>query len=132
MFCVCFVNNAGTQPGKISFMEEAEYIEANDKVTEMSSLTACTNKAIQDGYTENFKIVNNMLCTEEGKCFSPSDVHIVNYYRFEGESDPADSSILYVITAGTKVNGMLIDAYGAYADEAINKFIARVKDINKH
>lgn len=108
-----------------------DYSQANDKVTEMSSLSAVTTKAVQDGYIENFKVQNNMLCTASGKCFSSADVRVVNYYRFEGDSDPGDNTILYVIDADSGTRGTLVDAYGAYADEKVNKFMAEVDGVHK-
>ena len=34
-----------------------------------------------------------------GKTYAPEDLTIIKTYRFEGESDPSDSSILYIIEA---------------------------------
>ena len=52
-------------------------------------------------------------------------------YRFEGQSDPADNAIMYVVETGDGVKGTLIDAYGAYADENVNKFMSEVEEISK-
>jgi hypothetical protein len=99
----------------------------------LSSMVACLNKATQDGYTKNFKVTDKGLTEDENsdKAYSPEQVHIINFYRFEGTSDPADNSILYVIETSDHEKGTLIDAYGAYADEKINKFITEVEDIQK-
>ena len=56
---------------------------------------------------------------------------MVDFFRFEGQSDPADSAIMYVIETTDGLKGILIDAYGAYADEHVNKFMAEVEEINK-
>lgn len=49
-------------------------------------------------------------------------------YRFEGDSNLDDSSILFAISA-TKSNlkGMLVDAYGAYADPLNIEMIQKLK-----
>jgi hypothetical protein len=113
-------------------MEQQPYKKPNDKATEMNTLSACMNKALQDGYTDNFKVVGQgLFAPSTEKSYRPEQVHVINFYRFEGESDPSDNSILYVIETDDGVKGMLNDAYGAYADEAVNKFMRQVEDMNK-
>jgi len=71
------------------------------------------------------------LCSSRNKVYAPGDVKVIDFFRFEGQSDPADNAILYVIETSDGVKGTLIDAYGTYADEHINKFMAEVEEINK-
>jgi hypothetical protein len=105
---------------------------ATKKVPFMNTLTERVNNATKDGYTENLKITKQGLCTSTGeKIYTPAEVRIINFYRFEGESDPADNSIMYVIETTDGVKGILIDAYGPYADEVVNKFMTEVEEINK-
>ena len=66
------------------------------------------------------------------KIYGPDEVRIIDFFRFEGESDPADAAILYVIETCDGDKGTLIDAYGTYSDEDINKFLLKVKGITKH
>jgi hypothetical protein len=103
-----------------------------DQVPAMNTLTERVNKAIKNGYTDNFKVSRQGLCSSsKEKTYSPSDVEIKDFYRFEGESDPADNAIMYIIETNDGCKGILIDAYGTYADENVNKFIAEVQEINK-
>jgi hypothetical protein len=108
-----------------------EYCNANDKVTEMSTLSMCTHKALKDGYTENFKVENGTILAASGKTYNSEDVQIVNYYRFEGDSDPADNSILFIIETTDGLKGTLINTMGAYADDDIGAFIINVEDMRK-
>jgi hypothetical protein len=99
---------------------------------EMKTLASCLNKITKDGYTENFKVVENGLQSlETEKLYKPDQIHIVNFFRFEGASDPSDSAILYVIETDDGKKGSLTDAYGMYADPNIDKFIKEVEDISK-
>ena len=53
----------------------------------------------------------------------------IKTYRFEGESDPSDSSILYVMEANDGSIGYSVDAYGAFSnhdDVDYNGFIVKV------
>ncbi len=108
------------------------YNEANDKTTKMNTLTDCVNKVVLDGYTDSFKVTKQGLQSgAKNTLYTPEQVKVINFYRFEGESDPADNSILYVIETHDGLKGSLIDAYGPYADAAVNKFIGEVEEINK-
>ena len=86
----------------------------------------------QNGYTDNMKVTKDGLySTERDKTYAPNEITIIDFFRFEGQSDPADNAILYVIETEDGCKGMLIDSYGAYSDEHINKFIRDVEGINK-
>jgi hypothetical protein len=99
----------------------------------MKTLASCINSLASVGYETQFKLIKGSglksLSTE--KIYRPEDVKITNFYRFEGESDPADSSILYAIETTTGEKGTLSDAYGAYSDANISAFIKEVEDIEK-
>jgi hypothetical protein len=89
-------------------------------------------KVREDGFTEDFKIHTDGLRTWSGtRSYKPEEVNIVNFYRFEGPSDPADNVILYVIETTDGKKGTLTDAYGAYADQKISKFMDEVEEIAK-
>jgi len=106
--------------------------QPEDKPAEMKTLADCINKAILQGYTDSFKVTKQGMQTTGGETmYKPENVKVINFYRFEGESDPADNSILYVIETSDGMKGTLVDAYGAYADETVNKFMKEVEDINK-
>ncbi len=67
--------------------------------------------------------------TGTGKFYKPEDLKIIRTYRFEGESDPADSTVLYVIEANDGLIGYSIDAYGAYSnheEDGYDDFIREV------
>ena len=99
---------------------------------EMKTLASCLNKIVKDGYEENFKVTDEGLQSlETEKVYKPDQVHIVNFFRFEGASDPSDSAILYVIETTDGAKGSLTDAYGMYADPEIDKFVKEVENISK-
>jgi hypothetical protein len=99
---------------------------------EMKTLASCLNKVIKDGYVQNFKITEQRLQSlETEKLYKPDQVRIVNFFRFEGASDPSESAILYVIETNDGEKGTLTDAYGMYADPDIDKFIKEVENISK-
>jgi hypothetical protein len=108
-------------------------MEQVSNTDDMKTMSQCVNKLVGDGYTEDFKI------DEKGRLFSPSanksykadKVHILNFFRFEGASDPDDNAILYAIQTDDGTKGTLTDAYGTYADPNVSKFIKQVEDMSK-
>lgn len=98
----------------------------------MKSLTSCLNKMVSDGYTEDYKVTEEgMKSLQTEKFYKPEEVKVVNFFRFEGVSDPEDMSILYVIETADGKKGTLIDAYGTYSDANVNNFMLEVENINK-
>ncbi len=104
----------------------------NATTEDMKTLTLCLNKLLSDGYTEDFKVTDKGLFSMQSeKTYTPTHIHVVNFYRFEGASDPADNSILYAIETSDGAKGTLVDAYGPYADTKVDKFMKAVEDISK-
>lgn len=100
--------------------------------SDMKTLASCINKLVLDGYTEDFKAgERGLLSLQHERIYEPQHVTIVNFYRFEGASDPADNSILYAIETNDGVKGTLVDAYGPYADIKVQRFMEEVESINK-
>ena len=94
----------------------------------MKSLANCLNRMISDGYTEDFKVTEAGLeALKEHVNYEPAQVEVVNFFRFEGESDPDDNAILYVIETSDGKKGTLIDAYGIYNDPMVSGFMKNVE-----
>ena len=108
-------------------------MEKNATTEDMKTLASCLNKLVLDGYTNDFKVneKGQLFSMQTGKIYKPDDVHIVNFYRFEGASDPADNSILYAIETSDGVKGTLTDAYGPYAEPLVTVFMKTVEDMSK-
>jgi hypothetical protein len=107
-------------------------MEVHNEKTQMKTLSESMNKLHAEGFTANFMVEEGKLkVIDTEKEYSPEDVKITNFYRFEGESDPADTSILYAIETNDAVKGIISDAYGVYADIEVSKFIDAVEEIMK-
>ena len=104
---------------------------APDEKENMKTLVSVTNSLAKDGYETQFKAtVDGLLSLKTQKTFRPDQVKIVHFYRFEGESDPSDSTILYLIEANDGLVGYSIDAYGVYSnheDDGYDEFIREIK-----
>lgn len=99
---------------------------------EMKTLVSCLNSLLAEGFGTQFKAIKTglkSLSTE--KVYSPEEIKILNFYRFEGDSDPSDNSILYAIESIDGERGTLTDAYGPYSDTNVTNFIQQVEEIEK-
>jgi hypothetical protein len=116
-------------PGKENRPMESE--EANDRLTNMTDMERLMNKLEAQGFVDQYKVEKGKLhdLTNDKK-YKPKDVRAVNFYRFEGISNPDDMSILYAIETCDGRKGMLIDAYGLYSDDETGEFLQKI-EINK-
>jgi len=105
-----------------------ELVEQKD----LNTMVDCVNALVLQGFNENFKATEKGLQSLSSKItYKPEEVKILNFYRFEGNSDPEDNSILYAIETNDGKRGTLADAYGPYSDSHVTKFIQQVEEINK-
>src|SRR5829696_5275989 len=105
---------------------------ANDRPTYMTDLETCMKHLEDQGFTDQYKMDSGRLrCLATDRYFQPHDVKAVNFYRFEGISNPSDMSILYAVETRDGRKGTLVDAYGLYADGETGKFLQEV-EIHKH
>jgi len=94
---------------------------------EPQTLSEAVEHAKSKGYTSTFKMEDDGLrCLDSGAVLKPGDVTIVDHRRFEGASSEDDASVLYYIECTNGLKGIIVDAYGTYADEKIAEFIRKV------
>ena len=95
---------------------------------QFNTLSEAIDTLKKRGYTTNFRInENGLLEAAKGQTFNASDVKLAEFHRFEGMTDPADSTILYALETGSGLKGTLADSYGAEASELISGFMKNVK-----
>ncbi len=105
-----------------------EYDGANDRLTNMTDLENCLNKLEAEGYSDQFRVEKGKLCDlTTNKKYKAKDVRAVNFYRFEGISNPDDMSILYAIETCDGRKGTLVDAYGFYSDDDTGAFMNQIE-----
>ncbi|MDE1192618.1 MAG: hypothetical protein PW786_10840 [Arachidicoccus sp.] len=93
----------------------------------MNTLTEVLNNLKQKKADTEFEWKENLL-QAQGKKYPVDSLQIIKTYRFEGESDPDDSAILYIIKTNDGLVGYTLDAYGAESnyDEAYDNFIRQI------
>ncbi|AIZ62709.1 hypothetical protein PK28_01650 [Hymenobacter sp. DG25B] len=102
---------------------------------EERSLINVENRLNKEGFTADFRVTDGRLHTiseESAKSYAPDEVTIVDFYRFEGESNPDDMSILYALETADGVRGTISSAYGTYGDSDALEFLKQVEDLGKN
>ena len=69
------------------------------------------------GYTQDFNLHPDWIeCPPLKLKLAPEQFHVDQVHRFEGMTSPDDSAILFAVSSSAGVKGLLVDAYGLYAD----------------
>lgn len=93
-----------------------------------NNLAEATENLRQKGFTTNFKVNNkNLLEDDKKSTFKSSEVQLLEFHRFEGMSNPADSSILYAVKTDSGKKGVVIDSFGADGSEITSAFMDEAK-----
>jgi len=102
--------------------------------TAMTTLTDVLERLRQKNRDTEFTIneTGDGFKTSNGKEYKAEDLSIIKTYRFEGESDPGDSSIVYVIEAQDGTIGYSMDAYGVYSTHEEENYDDLIKKIPVH
>jgi len=104
-------------------------------ISEMTTLSSILEKLRLKKMDNEFRWTKEGFSAGKGKVYQPEELTIIKTFRFEGDSDPADSSILYLIEGNDGLIGYSLDSYGAYSDhedeEGYDNFIRQVKVENR-
>jgi hypothetical protein len=104
--------------------------EMKDKPGTMNTIVQILEKLRLRKQDNEFKWAPEGFTAGKGKFYQPEDLTIIKTYRFEGDSDPSDSSIIYIIQANDGLIGYSIDAYGVYSTNDDNDFDDFIRKIN--
>ncbi len=83
------------------------------------------------GFGDSFQAQEDGLkVLSSGEILRPEEVEIVEFHRFEGKTNPDDMSVVYGIKGkdrkGKVHKGIIVDAFGAYAEPALGELIERI------
>jgi hypothetical protein len=96
---------------------------------EYDTLSEALNALRKVGYKEDFVADNeNLTVLRTRKKYQPEDLKIVRTFRFEGMSNPSDSSELFALISNDGIKGTLVMAYGAKHSQNTD-LILRIKKV---
>lgn len=80
------------------------------------------------GFNLDFNLKETYLdCPTIGRHLSPQDFEITETHHFDGQTDVDDEVILYAIESNDGLKGILVQAYGTYADPISADLVAKLK-----
>jgi hypothetical protein len=83
----------------------------------------------QLGYVEDFNLQPQHLSCRDGQYeITHEEFHVDHVFRFEGDSNPSDETVLYAISSEKyQLKGVLVNAYGIYSEPLANEMIAKLR-----
>lgn len=97
----------------------------------MVTLSQLMAKLAKRGIHREFRMCDKyfMKLQDRDRKYSPQDLKIIKSYRFEGDSNPDDNAVLYVVADDERNLGIIIDSYGMnsnYEGESFDTFIREI------
>ncbi|TWR31144.1 glycosyltransferase family 1 protein [Mucilaginibacter pallidiroseus] len=92
------------------------------------TLVDATNDLTKRGYDANLSLEGDTIDDKAQDIhMTADDFEIDEFYRFEGQSNPDDMSIVYGISSRKyNLKGILVNAYGTYADDSSSAIAAKL------
>jgi len=96
----------------------------------MTSTSQVLERLRQKKMDNEFRWTAEGFTADKGKTYQPEELEITKTFRFEGESDPSYSEIIYIIEANDGLIGYSMDVYGAGTshenEEGYDNFIRKI------
>lgn len=89
------------------------------------TVTEAINAFRAQGFTLDFNLEENCISCANAK-FLDEDFEIVAFYRYEGDSDPADSAMVYAIESKEGHKGILVTGYGIYTSNVSDRILKKL------
>jgi hypothetical protein len=100
----------------------------SDTTSPHANEAAALDELRRQGFTATFRAEGGGFSVSgSDRRYRPDELHINDYFRFEGTSDPDDMSVVYALEADDGIRGTLVDAFGPYADPAVAALIAKTR-----
>ena len=83
------------------------------------TITDAIEQLRKQGFTLDLNLKENFVKVGEQQ-YPADEFEIVDLYRYEGQSDPADEATVYALASPSGIKGILVAGYGATSpdDEA--------------
>ncbi|HSB94239.1 MAG TPA: hypothetical protein VLC28_14040 [Flavitalea sp.] len=89
------------------------------------TVTEAINTLRSKGFTLDFNLQENCIVCNTTK-YDVDEFDIVDVYRYEGNSDPADEAAVYAIESRKGEKGILVTGYGLSTDEMSSELLQKL------
>ena len=90
-----------------------------------ATVSEALTKLTAQGFTIDFNIDGSHLIASEQRIHH-DEFEIVDVYRYEGNTDPADEATVYAIQSKKGLKGVLVTGYGASNDNASDEILKKL------
>lgn len=99
-------------------------------MTNYTNLVDAIDGLRSEGYIEDFNLLQNCLeCQARQYRIFHNEFHIDKYYRFDGDTDPSEESIIYAISSDKySIKGILINGYGTSSESITDEMLDKLKN----
>ncbi len=96
---------------------------------EMETLSEAIAHLRTEGYSEDFNLQHDSIIWTIGNKKMLHDEFVIDkFFRFEGNSDPADEATVYAISSNKHgIKGILVNGAGIYTDDMTNEMLETLK-----
>lgn len=104
----------------------------NNSSDTMTTSSQVLEKLRNKGIDKEFRYNGSGFSIDNGRSYLADELEIVKIYRFEGESNPSDMEVIYLISAGEGLTGFFQHGYGPAAGQediqGLNNFLRDITE----
>jgi len=108
----------------IYFLHDLNNNDMNTKFL-YSTVSNAVNLLRKAGFTMDFHVKNSDIFLDEQKV-DINDLKIVKFFRYEGESDPADEASVYGLESRTGLKGILVTGDESSSESSFSKILKKL------
>jgi hypothetical protein len=90
-----------------------------------ATVTDAIRELRQQGFIVDFNLKENSLESDSVE-FASEEFEILDVYRYEGNSDPADEATVYAIVSQSGLKGILVTGYGINSDTVSTQILRKL------
>ena len=98
-----------------------------NKQVHYGTVTEAINALRAKGFNLDFNLQENCIVCNDNR-YKADEFDIVDVYRYEGNSDPADEAAVYAIQSTKGEKGILVTGYGLSTDEMSADLLHKLSD----
>jgi hypothetical protein len=81
-----------------------------------ATISEAIDKLREQGFTLDLNLKQNQFMVGE-QVYPADEFQIVDLYRYEGPTDPADEAIVYALASKSGLKGIMVSGYGNSTDD---------------
>ena len=90
------------------------------------TVTEALTQFRKQGFNIDFNLSGDVITHPTGK-LKAEEFEIVDLYRYEGDTDPADEATVYAIESKNGLKGVLVTGYGVSSDTVSDDILKKLR-----